>query len=578
MKNKNTTKFIVVLVIFLISVFVTLPSTPVWDSVFGSLGLEEQKALPINSFEYKENADNNSVLLTMSVDSFADYFKKGKAAKVDEFLDQMTETIRQKLIEMNYDAVFSKTDRIDNKKTLEVKSKTDEKLTIDKLKSVVANSKLYAKLPLYLVSGLSKVLPQKKITLGLDLKGGIDIVYQVDINSLQEDNDGNESTDRTNTIRDAVNRSVEIIRNRIDMYGVAEPSIKVQEGNRIRVQLPGVKDTDAIKRLIKNTAMLKFHIVIDQHTSAAGLQPVMKDEILLMSQGSKSQMPMWYKLKRKPDLTGKNLRFAKTAFDNMTGQPIVNIEFDPQGRQLFGKVTSENVGRQLAIVLDNSVYSAPVIQSAITGGMAQISGKFSLEEANSLSIVLRAGALPANLIEIESRVIGPTLGQKSIKAGYAAGALGFLVVMLYMWAFYGTCGVVANLALIFNSLIVFSCMVMFGGTMTLPGIAGFILSVGMAVDANVIIFERMKEEYHSGKTVRASIASGFDRAFSCILDSNITTLLVVAILYYNTTGAIRGFATTLGIGLVANLYTAVFFSKLCLEHWFNGHENRQLGL
>ena len=577
MKNKNTTKFIVVLVIFLISLFVTLPSTPVWDAVFGSLSLEEQKALPISSFEYKDNTENGSVLLTMSVDSFSDIFtKKGKTPRVDEFLDQISETIRQKLIEMNYDAIFSNTDRIENKKTLEIKSKTEEKLTIDKLKAVIADSKLYAKFPLYIVSSLSKILPQKKITLGLDLKGGIDIVYQVDINSIQDDGDG-ESSNKTNTIRDAVNRSVEIVRNRIDMYGVAEPSIKVQEGNRIRVQLPGVKDTDAIKRLIKNTAMLKFHIVLDQAINAADLHP-MKDEIILMSQGSKTQMPMWYKLKRKPDLTGKNLKFAKTSFDNMTSQPIVNIEFDPQGRALFAKVTTENVNRQLAIVLDNTVYSAPVIQTAITGGMAQISGRFTVEEANSLSIVLRAGALPANLIEIESRVIGPTLGQRSIKAGYVAGALGFLLVMLYMFVFYKTCGVVANLALIFNSLIVFASMVICGGTMTMPGIAGFILSVGMAVDANVIIFERIREEYHSGKTVRASIASGFDRAFSCILDSNVTTLLVVAILYFNTTGAIRGFATTLGIGLIANLYTAVFFSKLCLEQWFVGHEERQLGL
>ncbi len=577
MKNNNTTKFIVVFVIFLISVLVTLPSTPIWDSVFGSLSLDEQKALPISSFEYKENAENNSVMMTMAVESFADLFtKKGKAPKVDEFLDNISETIRQKLIEMNYDAVFSKTDRIDNRKTLEIKSKTDEKLTIDKLKSVIADSKLYAKIPLYIVSSLSKVLPQKKITLGLDLKGGIDIVYQVDVNSIEDDDEG--KADKANTIRDAVNRSVEIIRNRIDMYGVAEPSIKVQEGNRIRVQLPGVKDTDAIKRLIKNTAMLKFHIVLNQAISASELQPVMSDEILLMSQGNKNQMPLWYKLKRRPDLTGKNLKYARTAFDQVTNQPIVNIEFDPQGRQLFAKVTSENVHRQLAIVLDNTVYSAPEIQTPITGGMAQISGRFSIEEANSLSIVLRAGALPANLIEIESRVIGPTLGQRSIKAGFIAGALGFVLVILYMFIFYGTCGIVADIALIFNSLIVFASMVLFGGTMTMPGIAGFILSLGMAVDANVIIFERIKEEYRSGKTVRASIASGFDRAFSCILDSNITTLLVVAILYYNTTGAIRGFATTLGIGLLANLYTAVFFSKLCLEKWFVGHEDRKLGL
>jgi len=216
-------------------------------------------------------------------------------------------------------------------------------------------------------------------------------------------------------------------------------------------------------------------------------------------------------------------------------------------------------------VLDNKVHSAPVIQSRITGGSAQITGRFTLEEAQNLAIVLRAGALPANLILLESRVVGPTLGAESIRAGVRAGIFGALLVVAYMILFYRFCGFLADLAVVFNTLIVFAFMVFFGGTLTLPGIAGLILTVGMAVDANVIIFERIREELRSGKTVRASIEAGFDRALACIIDSNVTTILTVAILYSFGSGPIRGFATTLGFGLIANIYTAIICVKLALD-------------
>ncbi len=560
MKKNNLSKILVVVVIFLISVICTLPSTPIWESAFGSLSADEQTGVPISSFVYEDDVASNSCLLTISVNKMAEVFNRAKnAPSYEELLDKVSDAVRVKLNNIEgVHAEYTKTDMVEKKATLRINGKKK-----DELKTIIANSKLYAKLPLE----IAKLFPQKKITLGLDLKGGLDLVYQVDLDSIQEGD----------SIADAVNRSVEIIRNRIDVFGIAEPSIKAQEGNRIRVQLPGVKDPERVKQLIQNTAMLQFHLVEDQAVNASELEPVMPDEKLLMSKGGANQMPLWYKLKRKPDITGSDLKFAKVAFEEM-GQPIVHIEFNGNGRMLFGKLTGENVGRQLAIVLDDKVYSAPTIQTRITGGSAQITGHFKLEEAQDLATVLKAGALPASLIALESRVVGPTLGQQSIEAGFVAGGLGFILVIIYMLVFYKTCGVIADIAVIFNALIVFASLVIFGGTMTLPGIAGFILSIGMAVDANVIIFERIREEFRSGKTVRAAIASGFDRAFTCILDSNVTTLLVVAILYSFNSGPIRGFATTLGIGLVANLYTAVFFSKLCLESWFNGHPDRKLGL
>lgn len=561
MKKNNTTKFIVVLVVFVVALIYTLPSTPLWESAFGSLTPEEQAGMPLEYFEYKE--DNNSVLLTMSVNSSAEIFNRGKnPVKIEEFLDRICETVRQKLIQTKYNVKASSTDLIDKKRTYIVSNSNGEKLTTDKLKADINNLKLYAKWPLVITS----LFPQKKITLGLDLKGGLDIVYRVEIDENTQDSRA-----------DAVRRSVEIIRSRIDKYGVAEPSIKAQEGNRIRVQLPGVTDTNEIKSTIQDTARLEFHLVRDQNFSPTEFAQA-ADEMVCASKNDS----LYYLLERKADVTGNDLKFAKVAFDEF-GKPIIHLEFNTEGSIKFRNLTAANIGRQLAIVLSDKsgvslVHSAPRIQTAISGGYAQITGGFTLEEAKRLALTLRSGALPATLTELESRVIGPTLGLKSIQAGFAAGLVGFVLVMIVMLVWYKTCGFIADLALMFNSLIVFAALVIFGGTMTLPGIAGFILSVGMAVDANIIIFERIREEYHSGKTVRAAIASGFDRAFSCILDSNITTILVVAILYYFTTGPIRGFATTLGIGLTANLYTAVIFSKLCLETWFEGHPERKLGL
>lgn len=513
MKSKHSAKIIVVLAVFLFSLFYTLPSTRVWENAFGVISPAEQKAVPQRLLEFTTGDDGASALIKFQVDRMAEIFNHPKEpARTDDVLNNVLDTARKAFVDMGLEARVFNPDYANGNAFLRVAGKTK-----DEVQTLMSDARLYAKLPLEITS----LFPKSRITLGLDLKGGIDLVYQVDLNSIQEND----------SISDAVSRSVEIIRNRIDMFGIAEPSIKSQDGNRIRIQLPGVKDPERVKQLIQNTAMLQFHMTKDQALTAAQLEPISPEsEIVLMQPGTSRQQAMWFKLVRKPEVTGRDLKFAKVSFDEM-GAPIVHLEFNAEGAAKFAQVTGSHIGEQLAIVLDNKVHSAPVIQSRITGGMAQITGRFSLEEAQNLAIVLRAGALPASLIALESRVVGPTLGQESIKAGWSAGVIGALLVLLFMLFFYKFCGFLANLAVLFNTLIIFGVLVFFGGTLTLPGIAGLILTLGFAVDANVIIFERIKEEFRSGKTVRAAINAGFDRAFTCVIDSNVTTLLTVAILY-----------------------------------------------
>lgn len=560
MKSKYSVKIIVMLAVLLFALFYTLPSTRIWENAFGVISSDEQAAVPQRLFEFSAGEDGKSALVKIQVDKLAEMFNRAKnPAKTDDVLNNVADAVRKALVDTGLEARVINPDYENNNASIRVAGKT-----ADELKGLVGTSNLYARLPLLFTS----LFPKSKITLGLDLKGGIDLVYQVDLNSIQEND----------SIADAVKRSVEIIRNRIDMYGIAEPSIKAQEGNRIRIQLPGVKDPERVKQLIQNTAMLQFHVVIDQALTAAQLEPINPEtEIVLMKPASPQQQPMWFKLNKKADVTGRDLKFAKVAFDDM-GAPIVHLEFNAEGSAKFAQVTGTHINEQLAIVLDNKVHSAPVIQARITGGMAQITGRFTFEEAQNLAIVLRAGALPASLIALESRVVGPTLGQESITAGWAAGIVGALLVFMYMAVFYKLSGIFADIAVLFNTLIIFAVLVFFGGTLTLPGIAGLILTVGMAVDANVIIFERIKEEFRSGKTIKASIDAGFDRALTCIIDSNVTTLLTVAILYAFGSGPIRGFATTLGIGLIANIYTAIVCVKLALDMYYSGSKARTLSI
>lgn len=560
MKSKHSVKIIVVLAVLLFSLFYTLPSTRMWENAFGIISPAEQRAVPQRLLEFTSGEDGASALIKFQADRMAEIFNLPKdAARPDDVLNNVVDIARKTLVNMGVEARVFNPDYANANISLRIAGKTKEEA-----QQLISAANLYSKLPLVITS----LFPRSRITLGLDLKGGIDLVYQVDLNSIQEND----------SISDAVSRSVEIIRNRIDMFGIAEPSIKAQEGNRIRIQLPGVKDPERVKQLIQNTAMLQFHMVKDQALTAAQLEPISpENEIVLMQPGTPRQQAMWFKLVRRPEVTGRDLKFAKVSFDEM-GAPIVHLEFNAEGAAKFAQVTGSHIGEQLAIVLDNKVHSAPVIQSRITGGMAQITGRFSLEEAQNLAIVLRAGALPASLIALESRVVGPTLGQESIKAGWSAGVIGALLVLLFMIFFYKFCGLLADMAVLFNTLIIFAVLVFFGGTLTLPGIAGLILTLGFAVDANVIIFERIKEEFRSGKTVRAAINSGFDRAFSCIIDSNVTTLLTVAILYIFGSGPIRGFATTLGIGLIANVFTAIICVKLVLDLYYTGDRAKTLSI
>jgi protein-export membrane protein SecD len=558
MKSKYNVKVIVVLLVFLFTVLYSLPSTTIWDNAFGVLTIGEQQAVPERLLEF--SAVEDGAVVKFQVDRMAPILTGGKAqVKPEDILNSVADTARKLIVARGLEAMVINPDYEKGNASLRVPGKTP-----DELKSLIKETSLFARLPLAVAS----IFPKSKITLGLDLKGGIDLVYQVDVNSIKEGD----------SITDAVKRSVEIIRNRIDMFGIAEPSIKAQEGNRIRIQLPGVKDPERVKKLIQNTAMLQFHLVVYQAPTAGQLEPINPEtEIVLMKSGGPNEPAIWYKMQKHSEVTGRDLKFAKVSFDDM-GAPIVHLEFNAEGAAKFAQLTGAHIGEQLAIVLDNKVHSAPVIQTRITGGMATITGRFTLEEAQNLAIVLRAGALPASLIALESRVVGPTLGRESIEAGKRAGIVGAILVLLFMAFFYKTSGLIADLAVLFNTLIIFSVLVFFGGTLTLPGIAGLILTIGISVDANVIIFERIREEFRSGKTVKASINSGFDRALSCIIDSNVTTLLTVAILYAFGSGPIRGFATTLGIGLIANIFTAIVCVKLALDFLYSGGKAKTISI
>ncbi|MFZ2957425.1 MAG: protein translocase subunit SecD [Candidatus Ozemobacteraceae bacterium] len=550
MKSQYQFKIGVIVAILLFTVLYTFPSTPYWEKMFGALTIDEQTAVPEAQLQYKDSEDGKAGIVEFKVNSAASLFGEKSSVRPEDILNSVADTARRRLIELGEDAKVVNPDYTKGIASIRITGKKGEEV-----KALVGKAHLFASLPL----DLARLFPRSRITLGLDLKGGIDLVYQIDLNSVAKDDNPT----------DAAIRSVEIIRNRIDMFGIAEPSIKAQEGHRIRIQLPGVKDPERVKNLIQSTAMLKFHLVKDQAMSATQLEPVDNvNEQVLFEAGSKDSQGRWYKLKREAEVTGRDLKYAQVSFDEM-GAPIVHLSFNPEGAAKFAQVTGQHIGEQLAIVLDNKVHSAPTIQSRITGGLAQITGRFSLEEAQNLAIVLRAGALPASLILLESRVVGPTLGIESIRAGARAGLIGVLLVLIFMVMYYKTCGFLADLAVVMNTLIVFSVLVFFGGTLTLPGIAGLILSVGMAVDANVIIFERIREELRTGKTVRAAIEAGFDRALSCIIDANVTTILTVAVLYTFGSGPIRGFATTLGVGLVANIFTAIVCVKLAMDLLFS---------
>ena len=364
----------------------------------------------------------------------------------------------------------------------------------------------------------------------------------------------------------AVKQALETIRNRIDQFGVTEPVIVQQGESQILVQLPGIKDPQRALELIGRTAQLEFKLVDEENlTRFQGGSVPEGSEVLTMRTRNKdtgiyTTTPIL--LKRQALLTGELLTDAKVRIGGeFNNEPYVAIEFDSEGARIFDKITAENVGKRLAIILDNTVYSAPVIKERISGGKASITGGFTMEEAKDLAIVLRAGALPAPVKVIQNITIGPTLGQDSIKKGVQAAILGAILVFVFMIYYYRYSGVIADIALFLNLLYLLGAFTALKATMTLPGIAGIILTMGMGVDSNVLIFERIREELRLGKTARAAVDAGYTKAWVTIFDSHITTLITTFILFTFGTGPIKGFAVTLSIGVIINLFTAVFGSK-----------------
>jgi preprotein translocase subunit SecD len=357
-------------------------------------------------------------------------------------------------------------------------------------------------------------------------------------------------------------QSLEIIRRRIDEVGTREPTIQRQGTDRILIQVPGIGSAAELKEIIGTTAQLTFQPVIGR-TDDANTAPGVGNEVL----PSLDETGVFYILEQAPVVTGEELVDAQPAFDQ-NGRPAVNFRFNPTGARKFGDYTAANIGNPFAIVLDNEVISAPVIQSHIPGGSGIITGSFSVEESTQLAVLLRAGALPAGLEFLEERTIGPELGQDSIDAGRIATLVAFVAVLVFMALSYGLFGVFANIALVINIAMIFGMLSLIGATLTLPGIAGIVLTVGMAVDANVLIFERIREELKTAKGPARAIELGYEKALSAILDANITTFITAVILFVMGSGPVRGFAITLGLGILTSVFTAIFVTRLLIVIWF----------
>ena len=464
-------------------------------------------------------------------------------------------------------------------------------------------------------------LRKKAVHLGLDLQGGMHLALEVDRSRLG-----------AAEAKDAPDRAMEIIRNRIDQFGVAEPLVQKEGEDRIVVQLPGLTDRQRAIDLIGKTALLEFKLVrtpeeaknvfakLDGYLAARGVASatdsvsrktplsshflaedvsafIRQDETdavqkLLATPGLDSIIPaesqlLWgqpdaslqgvtgralYVVKREPEMTGGSIAsaVAQLGLDQTNpGAWGVSMKLTPKGRADFARVTGNNVGRELAIVLDGQVSSAPNIRERIPSGSASITGNFDVQSSKDLAIVLRAGALPAPVKIIEERSVGPSLGTDSIREGLTAGVIGTIMVVLFMAVYYQLSGLIAIVAMVLNIFYLIACMAGFGATLTLPGIAGIVLTIGMSVDANVLIFERIREEMRTGKTIRQSVQLGYDRAFRTILDAHVTTLISAFFLFGFGTGPIKGFAVTLSIGLIANMFTAVLFTRMIFDYMLN---------
>ena len=364
----------------------------------------------------------------------------------------------------------------------------------------------------------------------------------------------------------AVEQAVNTIRNRIDQFGVAEPDIRRQEGNRIVVQLPGMDSTQRAINIIGQTAHLEFRIVRSDVSPTATIAPS-GTEFLPFQQGPEGGNARLCVEKDAP-LTGEYIDDARAVPNpELPGSYLVTMKFNSQGGKIFANITRENKDRLMAIVLDDKIHSAPRINEPIEGGSAQITGNFTLTEANDLAVVLRAGSLPAPVTVLEERTVGPSLGEESINAGVSAALAGFAVVVIFMAIYYRKSGLIADLMLLLDIVLILAGMAIFGATMTLPGIAGIVLTLGMAIDANVLIFERIREEIKNGIPIREAVTLGFQHAQRAIVDSNLTSIIFTVILYELGSGPVRGFAVTLTLGIIASMFTALVVSRIIFDLW-----------
>jgi preprotein translocase subunit SecD len=378
---------------------------------------------------------------------------------------------------------------------------------------------------------------------------------------------------RKNLAELTVDQAVKTIRNRIDQFGVAEPDIR-KIGDRIQVQLPGLKDPDRAMQIIAKTAHLEFKIVDDEtdlSKLAKGVVPPGREWVNMRvagPNGTNVDKPVL--VKSEAVMTGELISDARASVDSQNNQSYVGLTFTPRGARIFERVTGDNVKKRMAIILDGTAYSAPVIQEKISGGRASITGHFSTNDARDLAVVLRAGALPAPVTVMEQRTVGPSLGQESIEKGVMSALIAGAAIAVFMVVYYGFSGLVADMALVLNLVLIVAGLAAFGATLTMPGIAGIILTIGMSVDANVIVFERIREELRRGLPSKASITEGYHRATLTIMDANVTTVIAAMVLYEFGTGPIRGFAVTLILGIIASMFTAIFVSHAVMELWMLG--------
>ncbi len=381
----------------------------------------------------------------------------------------------------------------------------------------------------------------------------------------------------------AAEQALETIRNRIDEFGVSEPDIRRQGERRILIQLPGVKDPRRAKELIGKTALLEFKLVDDQHTVDEALKGKIPPGMEILYQVAENRQTRRvsktpYLVEKRTALTGEYLTDARVNIDSQYNEPYVSIKFNKKGARLFERITESNVQRRLAIVLDQKIHSAPVIQERISGGEARITGSFTHDEAHDLAIVLRAGALPAPVHILEERTVGPSLGSDSIRMGLLSMLIGGLFVIGFMVIYYKTAGLIADIALGLNIVLIAAGLAGFQATLTLPGIAGIILTIGMAVDANVLIFERIREELRVGKSPLAAVEAGYSKATLTILDANVTTLIAAVVLFQFGTGPVKGFAVTLSLGVIASLFTALIVSRQIFDSFIINRQVRSLNI